>query len=754
MKTLLTILLCAAPSLFGQSEFIVNTRTDTTQREPRIADDGKGNAVIVWSSRNKVTANSQGDICLRRFTVGGTPSGPETLVPELNDGIQESPAVAMDGKGDVIVVWASLVGMDSSFDIKGRLFRNGPSPSAEFPVNTNFPSAQCHPAVSMDTSGAFVVAWDSWDQDGGDRGVYARRFSPDGAPIGDEFLVNQTTAYSQARPAIRVRHDGSFVVIWESWNQDAPSGYGVYGRVFTANGQPFTDEFRVNTTVNDYQWYADLDVLPDNAFVVVWCSWEQDGADGGVYLQRFDAAGQKMGGEIQVNQTTAFYQWLPRVRFLGGEHLGVVWSSWKQDGSREGVYARLFDLNGRPLTFETQVNTTTAGFQWEPDLVPTGRVPDELLVVWSSWGQIGKDYEVVGRVVTPQRSQGSLLPSGVTHPAGRSTTQLVVQVFDSTAMTGHQYESWFDSLGPQNAVCSIRDVASGDTVVSRFPVDRGEGVFYLTPQFQGIRVQIIPEFDLELTVGPAVFINHSGSNLSFSTYPASVGSRLVAPLDAAVIWGSTDTLADGRWTTPLDTAINQSGVRSVVTPFRAWNMTDGQKMDLLVVDTRADLRWNPGEKIVLRTPPPWRLQTNNTMADVWSTVPAGTVTLPGIGDTVLVQTTRPLGNGERFAFAAVKSAIVEVAPAGEVPGGFVLLQNYPNPFNPKTAVSYQLPAASKTRLTIYDALGREVETLVNAVQAPGVHTVQFDASGLASGVYFYRLQAGAFVATRKMILAK
>ncbi len=93
-------------------------------------------------------------------------------------------------------------------------------------------------------------------------------------------------------------------------------------------------------------------------------------------------------------------------------------------------------------------------------------------------------------------------------------------------------------------------------------------------------------------------------------------------------------------------------------------------------------------------------------------------------------------------------------PASSSPKEFALLQNYPNPFNPSTAISYQLSAVSLVRLKVYDILGREVATLVNGRESAGMHTLRFDGSGLASGVYFYRLTAGGMSQTRKMLLVR
>jgi hypothetical protein len=86
--------------------------------------------------------------------------------------------------------------------------------------------------------------------------------------------------------------------------------------------------------------------------------------------------------------------------------------------------------------------------------------------------------------------------------------------------------------------------------------------------------------------------------------------------------------------------------------------------------------------------------------------------------------------------------------------GFSLSQNYPNPFNPTTAISYQLPAASQVMLKVYDILGREVAVLVNNYHQAGNYKVEFNARKLVSGIYFYRLQAGAFADTKKLIFLK
>ncbi len=111
------------------------------------------------------------------------------------------------------------------------------------------------------------------------------------------------------------------------------------------------------------------------------------------------------------------------------------------------------------------------------------------------------------------------------------------------------------------------------------------------------------------------------------------------------------------------------------------------------------------------------------------------------------------GPGSAVLGAFTVTSVGEL-PGGDVPEGYHLEQNYPNPFNPVTAISYGLSAASFVELKVFDVLGKEAATLVHEEQAPGSYRTTFDASGLSSGVYVYRLRAGDYVGSRKMLLVR
>jgi hypothetical protein len=99
-------------------------------------------------------------------------------------------------------------------------------------------------------------------------------------------------------------------------------------------------------------------------------------------------------------------------------------------------------------------------------------------------------------------------------------------------------------------------------------------------------------------------------------------------------------------------------------------------------------------------------------------------------------------------------AIAGVGSGGNLPKEYSLEQNYPNPFNPSTVIRYELPGGANVLLDVYNSVGERVATLVDGPQGAGIHEVNFNGGSLASGMYLYRLKAGSYQETRKMLLVK
>jgi hypothetical protein len=117
----------------------------------------------------------------------------------------------------------------------------------------------------------------------------------------------------------------------------------------------------------------------------------------------------------------------------------------------------------------------------------------------------------------------------------------------------------------------------------------------------------------------------------------------------------------------------------------------------------------------------------------------------------------PVGDLNWFPsrYAAWKSDAVSDVPMGEgLPAAFTLAQNYPNPFNPATTITFTLTKSGLTTLVVFNILGQKVATPVAGVLTAGPHDVRFDGAGLASGVYFYRLESGGLASVKKMMLMR
>ena len=269
-------------------EFRVNTFTPNSQEFPAVASDASGNFVAVWRSQNQ--DGSFEGIYGQRYANTGAPLGAEFRVNTYTSFNQRLPAVASDASGNFVVVWRS--GQDGSgYAVIGQRFASSGAPlGPEFRVNTYTPSTQSFPAVAADTAGNFVVVWSSYNQDGSLYGVFGQRYASSGAPLGPEFPVNTFAPRSQQNPVLASDSSGNFVVVWDSYDQDG-SLYGVFGQRYANSGAPLGGEFRVNTytTGNQGQFFAGPSVAADVSgnFVVIWGSDGQYGSAFGVFGQRY-----------------------------------------------------------------------------------------------------------------------------------------------------------------------------------------------------------------------------------------------------------------------------------------------------------------------------------------------------------------------------------------------------------------------------------------------------------------------------------
>jgi len=275
------------------------------------------------------------------------------------------------------------------------LHAQAPPLSAEFVANTYSTNAQTAPAVASDGHGRFVVVWDSSGEDGDLDGIFGQRFDALGARAGLEFDVNTYTTNAQFLPRVAMSGSGDFVVVWESAGGQDGSQTGIFGQRFDAAGAKIGAEFPVNTSTTNAQGEPVVAMDDAGEFVVVWSSFGQDGSGYGIFGQRFGSNGVKSGSEFPVNTYTTGDQHEPSVAMDGSGNFVVVWSSFGQDGDAEGVFGQRFDGTGNPRGSEFPVNTHTASDETHASVV-SDRLGN-FVVAWSDHNIDESSYAIVFR---------------------------------------------------------------------------------------------------------------------------------------------------------------------------------------------------------------------------------------------------------------------------------------------------------------------------------------------------------------------
>ncbi|MBC1236717.1 putative Ig domain-containing protein [Nostoc sp. 2RC] len=415
------------------AEFKVNTYINNEQKNPTVAMDADGDFVIAWTTYGQ--DGSGFGIYAQRYNSAGIPQGNEFQINTSTSGDQINPTVAIDSTGDFVISWQSQD--ESGNGIYAQRYNSaGVAQGGEFKVNTSSNGEQINPTIAMDADGDFVISWQSKDQDGSGYGIYAQRYNSAGVAQGNEFRVNTYTIDHQSNPSIAMDADGDFVISWQSYYQDN-SYYGIYAQRYNSAGVAQGGEFKVNTYTLKDQRNSTVAMDAVGNFIISWSSLGQDGASYGIYAQRYNSAGVAQGGEFKVNTYTTSSQDNPTVAINAstGDFI-ISWQSLGQDGSNDGIYAQRYNSAGVAQGNEFQVNTYTQSYQNSPTVAMASN--GEFVISWQSLDQDGSVNGIYAQLYNssnapPQITLGSA--SALTYTENATTaidSGLTVSDTDST----------------------------------------------------------------------------------------------------------------------------------------------------------------------------------------------------------------------------------------------------------------------------------------------------------------------------------
>ncbi|MEW5562434.1 Ig-like domain-containing protein, partial [Enterobacter asburiae] len=377
------------------SEFTVNATTAGDQLTPQVTVLPNGNFQVVWSSGVYIKGQTFSYTRDEHSQVNGVITSGAEFNVNTGSGAdnQTSPVITTLADGGYMVVWQASV--NNTWQIYGRQYNaDGEPVTAQTVLATTMLSTpniwnafvgdwNPLPTVTTLADGRVAIAYTT-KGNGYDATVVL--YDPATHVTGTPVVVNQTLGNNQASPVVTALGNGNFIVTWDSNNNGGPdqTGFSVWGRLFDASGNALGNEFMINTaTVGDQQ----LPIVvsrEDGSFVVVFVS-ATDSAPGvgtyGIYAQYFDANGNKIGQQMQINQLTSGDQIEVDATFLEGGQLYVTWTDQGvADGAGSAIKGRIVDLaetlgltqetpkNDDPTTIDYQPATETAADSLPPNV--------------------------------------------------------------------------------------------------------------------------------------------------------------------------------------------------------------------------------------------------------------------------------------------------------------------------------------------------------------------------------------------------
>jgi hemolysin type calcium binding protein/hemolysin type calcium-binding protein len=331
-----------------------------TERVTALADGGH---LVVWGGANGTADPNGWGVYGQRYDASGAPVGGNFLVNTTTADNQLWPHAAGLSNHGFVVTWSSYNQDGGWWGNYGQVYNSdGSKPGGEFLINQTTQSDQLYSAVTALANGGFAVTWMSTQNQNNSWDVYARLFNANGSAASNEFLVNQYTSGSQETDAwvtedIAGLNNGKFVVTWTDWNGEDGSGTGTYGRIFNANGSAATNEFLVNTSTLGSQYYSSVGALQDGGFVVVWLN---DSGTRGIYAQRYDASGARVGTEVLVSSFSNGNQVYPKVSALSDGGYVVAWQSYGDNNTNAWQIAgQRYAADGSAVNGEFIINSAT-----------------------------------------------------------------------------------------------------------------------------------------------------------------------------------------------------------------------------------------------------------------------------------------------------------------------------------------------------------------------------------------------------------
>ncbi len=701
-----------AQTVFGQwsNDPTVNTPVVTqlhTQPDPKLCPDGTGGTIIVWQRLSYAGGYSDCKIYAQRLNAAGVPqwttNGAAICTATSN---QWSPALVGDGLGGAIITWGDL--RSGSSDIYAQHVNS--SGVAQWTTDgvaiCTATGSQGGPQLVSDGAGGAIITWVDERSSQFSYDIYAQRVNSSGAV---QWTTNGvaicTATYYQEDPQLVSDGSGGAIITWED-ERGGAAGVDIYAQRVNSSGVPqwITNGVAVCTASND-QRSPRLASDGSGGVIIAWGDWRNFNSD--IYAQRVSSSGVPQW-------TTNGIAICAAPDNQGGPQLvsdvsGGAIIAW-QDSRGSCIFAQRVNVAGvvQWTTDGIALSATPGGYCHQ--LVGDGT--GGAIITWHDW-RSGPAHIYAQRVNV----------SGVVQ---WTTSGVAISTAD-----GSQARPELVSDGAGGAIIAWNDWRNGSSGVYAQNVNRNGQLGMSAPS-------VIANGQFEQGTSNWTMYSAAPNGISFSTVAGGPsGSYAKVHINA-----TSNNMQVYQTYFPLT-----AGKRYRL-GFDAYSPTS-RKVFVTVHKHGAPYgSYGFGEWIQLG--PSWTHYERQFTAGGFSGTTSDTrlrfyfVYACGAGDDYYF-------DNVSLAQMLAKSGEEQIA---EQPTTFRLDQNYPNPFNPTTTIKFSVGTYGHTSLRVYDVLGREVAILVDEVRDAGVYEAVFDATSLSSGMYFYKLESGNLVQTKKMIIMK
>ena len=346
--------------------------------------------VITFTATDAI---SNGNTATTTLTITAVNDAPVNTVPGAQTTAQDTDLVFSSGNGNAISVSdvdAGTVEVTLTATNGTVTVDLGGTAGVETLINSTTTDVQRTPDIAVAADGSYVVAWASQNQDGDGWGIYAQSFDATGTAISGEILVNTQTTGDQINPSVAIDDAGNFVVAWET-NHLGSGYYNIFAQRFDASGNTVGGEFQVDAVVGGDVINATVAMDADGDFVIAFENHVASDGDGwGIYAHRYDSGGVSQGGAFLVNSTTVGNQAAPSIAMDDAGNFVVAWGG--PVGANQSILFQRYDSAAIPSV--TRPSSRARASRASVSVNASG----EFVVVWqgadtSSWGVYGRQYD-------------------------------------------------------------------------------------------------------------------------------------------------------------------------------------------------------------------------------------------------------------------------------------------------------------------------------------------------------------------------